>query len=157
VSFFFGEYYTTMDDKGRFALPAKLRNVLGPDNKPLLDGTLVLTKGLEECLALYSESEWQAVRNRFSKISFARKDYRFFSRRFYRMACQVVPDRSGRILIPSTLIKVADLKKELLVMGQDRWIEIWNPLHYQKYDEEYSASYEDVAERLFTPDGDYQE
>lgn len=146
-----------MDDKGRFALPAKLRNVLGADNKPLLDGTPILTKGLDQCLALYPESEWQAVRSRFSKISFARKDYRFFSRRFYRMACQVTPDRSGRILIPSTLIKAADLKKDLLVMGQDRWIEIWNPELYRKYDDEYPASYEDVAERLFTPDGDFEE
>ncbi|MFQ5454122.1 MAG: division/cell wall cluster transcriptional repressor MraZ, partial [Candidatus Zixiibacteriota bacterium] len=105
---FYGQYLTTMDVKGRFALPAKLRNTIGTGKKPLLEGELVLTKGLEGCLSLYPKAEWTNIQNRLSSLNFTKKDFRFFSRRFYSSASVVSPDRNGRILIPSHLIKEAD-------------------------------------------------
>ena len=150
VSGFYGQFQTTMDDKGRFALPAKLRGVTDTDGKPYLEGDLILTKGLEGCLTLYPGSEWQDIQKRLSSLSFTQKDYRFFSRRFYSSAAAVSPDRSGRILVPSHLIEEAGLKKELLVIGVNNWIEIWNPERFEYYLQQYSGSYEEVAERLFT-------
>ena len=150
---FYGQYQTTMDDKGRFALPAKLRNITDSSNKPLLEGELILTKGLEGCLSLYPESEWAEVQKRLSSLNFTKKDFRFFSRRFYSSAAIVTPDRNGRILIPAHLVKEASLVKELQVIGVDRYLEIWNPDRYQYYLEQYSASYEEVAERLFLGEG----
>ncbi|MCK4574226.1 MAG: division/cell wall cluster transcriptional repressor MraZ [candidate division Zixibacteria bacterium] len=149
---FYGLYHTTMDDKGRFALPAKLRNVVGKDKKPLLEADLVLTKGLEGCLTLYPPEEWADIQDRLSSLTFTRKDFRFFGRRFYSSAGLVSPDRNGRILIPSHLVKEAALTKDLMVIGVNRWIEIWNPERYQYYLEQFSGSYEDVAERLFAGD-----
>ena len=153
MSGFYGQYQTTMDDKGRFALPAKLRSVSGTNKKPLLDGNLIITKGLEGCLTLYPESEWSEIQNRLSSLNFTKRDYRYFGRRFYSSAAIVSPDRNGRILVPSHLIKEASLIKELLVIGVNRWVEIWNPERYQYYLEQYAGSYEEVAERLFTADG----
>jgi len=150
---FYGQYQTTMDDKGRFSLPAKLRNVKGPDSKPLLDGDLILTKGLEGCLSLYDENEWSEVQSRLSSLNFTIRDFRFFSRRFYSSAATVSPDRSGRILVPQPLIVEAGLKKDLLVIGVNKWIEIWNPDRYEYYLQQYAGSYEEVAERLFSGDG----
>ncbi len=149
---FYGLYHTTMDDKGRFALPAKLRSVVGKDKKPLLEADLVLTKGLEGCLTLYPPEEWADIQDRLSSLTFTRKDFRFFGRRFYSSAGLVSPDRNGRILIPSHLVKEAALTKDLMVIGVNRWIEIWNPERYQYYLEQFSGSYEDVAERLFAGD-----
>ena len=80
---FYGQYQTTLDDKGRFALPAKLRSVTDSSQKPLLEGELILTKGLEGCLALYPEAEWAEIQKRLSSLNFTKKDFRFFSRRFY--------------------------------------------------------------------------
>lgn len=157
VSGFFGQYHTTMDDKGRFPLPAKLRSVLGTSKKRLLDGALILTKGLEGCLALYPEPEWQQIQNRLSSLPFTQKDFRYFSRRFYSSAGAVSPDRNGRILVPSHLIAEAGLKKELLVIGVNRWVEIWNPDRFQYYLEQFSGSYEEVAERLFTGNGEQKD
>jgi MraZ protein len=152
LSGFYGQYQTTLDEKGRFALPAKLRVVKGEAQTPLLDGNLVLAKGLEGCLSLYPEPEWEAIQTRLSSLNFTKKDYRFFSRRFYSSAATVVPDRNGRILIPSHLIQEADLRKELLVIGVNRNVEIWNPDRYRYYLEQ-GGSYEEVAERLFLGDG----
>ena len=145
-----GQYQTTMDEKGRFALPARLRNTKGSSGKSLLTGNLILTKGLEGCLSLYPESEWAEIQSRFSSLNFTQRDFRLFSRRFYSNATAVTPDRSGRILVPAHLIKEASLKRELLVIGVNRWVEIWNPDRYEYHLEQSVASYEEIAERLFT-------
>ena len=147
---FYGQYQTTLDEKGRFSLPAKLRSVKDPSGKPLLEGEAILTKGLEGCLSLYPESEWSEVQTRLSSLNFTQKDFRYFSRRFYSAAGLVTPDKSGRILIPSHLLGEAGLKKDLLVIGVNRSIEIWNPERFQYYLEQFSGSYEEVAERLFS-------
>lgn len=154
---FYGQYQTTMDDKGRFALPAKLRSVVDDSKKVILEGDLVLTKGLEGCLSLYPQKEWDNIQNRLSSLNFTKKDFRFFSRRFYSAAAIVSPDKNGRILIPSHLVAEASLKKELLVIGVNDWIEIWDPIRYQYYLEQFSGSYEEVAERLFLGDGQSDE
>lgn len=154
LSGFYGQFQTTMDSKGRFALPAKLRSVRAPASKKLLlDGNLLITKGLEGCLSLYDESQWKEIQQRFASLAFTQKDFRFFSRRFYSSAGSVTADKNGRVLIPSHLISEAGLKKELLVIGVNSWIEIWNPERYQYYLEQYSKSYEEVAEKLFSGDG----
>ncbi len=147
---FYGQYQTTLDEKGRFSLPAKLRSVKDSSGKPLLEGEAILTKGLEGCLSLYPESEWSEVQSRLSSLNFTQKDFRYFSRRFYSAAGLVTPDKSGRILIPSHLLGEAGLKKDLLVIGVNRSIEIWNPERFQYYLEQFSGSYEEVAERLFS-------
>lgn len=153
VSGLYGQFQTTLDEKGRFALPARLRNVLNPSTKkPLLSGELVITKGLEGCLALYPDPEWQSIQDRLASVPFTQRDLRYFSRRFYSMAGSVALDRSGRINIPANLIAEAGLKKDLLVVGVNRWVEIWHPDRFQYYLEQFSGSYESTAERLFTGD-----
>lgn len=145
-----GRYQTTMDEKGRFVLPAKLRAIVGPSQKNLLEGDLVLTKGLEGCLSIYPENEWEEIQRRLSSLSFTQKDFRFFSRRFYSAAAVVTPDKNGRILIPAHLIEEARLKKDLLIIGLNRWIEIWNPDLFDYIMEQSAGSYEDTAERLLS-------
>ncbi len=150
MNWFLGVYNTTLDEKGRFALPAKLRAVKGLSGKPLIGDTAIVTKGLEGCLSLYPETEWAEIQNRLSSFTFTQRDYRFFSRRFYSLAGVVAPDKNGRILLPTHLIKEASLKRDLLVIGVNRWVEIWTADRYQYYMEQFAGSYEDVAERLFS-------
>jgi len=142
-----------MDDKGRCILPAKLRGVIDDSGEPLLAGDIFLTKGLEGCLAVYPEVEWNAIQERMSTLEFTDKSYRSFSRRFYSFAAPVNADKNGRILIPAHLIAQADLERDLAVLGVNRWIEIWNPQLLKYYLERYAGSYEDVAAKLFSGDG----
>ncbi len=154
---FYGQYQVTLDENGRCPLPAKLRSVKENGKKSLLAGELVLTKGLEGCLSLYPAIEWEEIQSRMSTLNFTQKDYRFFSRRFYSSASIITPDKSGRILLPSHLIEEAKLSRELLIIGVNRWIEIWDPDRYEYYLEQFAGSYEDVAERLFSGDGQQSE
>jgi MraZ protein len=149
VSGFYGQYRTTLDDKGRVALPAKLRSVKATKTKTLLEGELILTKGLEGCLALFPQPEWKTIQERLRGLPFTKRDFRYFSRWFYSLAAIVVPDRTGRILLPAHLIEEGGLKKDLLVVGMDRWVEVWDPDRFQYFRKEFAGRYEDVAERLF--------
>ena len=74
---FYGQYTSTLDDKGRCSLPARLRSIKGPNGKALLEGDIVLTKGLEGCLSLYAANEWEDIQARFAGLNFTQKDFRF--------------------------------------------------------------------------------
>ena len=90
-------------------LPAKLRAVCNDSGEPLLAGDIILTKGLEGCLAVYPEAEWNAIQALMATLEFTDKAFRSFSRRFYSFAAPVKADKNGRILIPAHLIAEADL------------------------------------------------
>ena len=143
---FFGQYNVNLDPKGRIALPARIR----PRTESGASVELALTKGLDGCLAIYTDEEWTSFQNRLDELSFTNRDLRSFSRHFYSLACIVEPDRQGRFLIPANLLEEAGLKKEVLIIGANRWIEIWNPESYRKYMSQLEVSYEDVAERLLS-------
>jgi len=147
VGGFFGQFMVTMDEKGRIALPSKLRSSPKDDNKE--PEAFVLTKGLDGCLALYPETQWELIQQRLDSLSFTKKDFRYFSRQLHSVAVHITLDRQGRMLIPSHLQQDAGLERDVLVLGAYRWIEFWNPKLYQQYLEKYGQSYEEVAEKLF--------
>lgn len=150
-----GQYEVTLDAQGRFPVPARLRSATGLDDKPLLDGELVLARWFEQCLVLFPPQEWHSFRQGLSAKRQADEDYRLFSRQLYRSAWPVSLDKVGRILIPSHLLEVAKLSPRLgaVLIGMDQWIEIWNRELFQSYLDKSSKSYEDVAKELFTRNG----
>jgi len=147
VDGFFGQFTVNMDTKGRIALPSKLRPLPSDDQNSTNE--FILTKGLDGCLSLYPEPQWQIIQQRLGSHNFNRRDYRFFSRMLHSVAVNINLDRQGRLLIPSHLQDDAGLKREVLVIGVNRWIEFWEPQRYTEYLSQYGKSYEDVAEKLF--------
>jgi len=144
---YYGRYNVLMDAKGRIALPAKYRPSTKAEKDT--DGQFMLTKGLDGCLALYPEKEWELIQERLNTLDFTRKDYRYFSRLLYSVAVPIKLDRQGRMLIPSHLQDEAGFEREILIIGASRWIELWSPAEYERYLKQYGQSYEDVAEKLF--------
>ena len=71
---FIGEYSHTIDNKGRLIIPSKLRNQLGLN--------FIITKGLDGCLFIYSNNEWNNVINKYKELPDL-KDKRNFMRYFY--------------------------------------------------------------------------
>jgi len=146
---YFGQYNILMDEKGRIALPSKLH----PDSKDKKTSeTFMLTKGLDGCLALYPEKQWELIQNRLDTLDFTSRNFRFFSRLLYSVAVPIKLDRQRRMLIPVHLQKEAGLEREVLIIGANRWLELWKPETYQEYLKQYGQSYEEVAERLFDID-----
>ena len=144
INMFMGEFHHSIDDKGRLILPAKFREDLG-DN-------FIITRGLEECLFIYSISEWEKITHKLNNLPFTKKDDRSFMRFFLSGATATEFDKQGRINITSPLISYADLKKECVVIGVGDRIEVWSK---DKWDDFYNSNKEklsDIAETLFDSD-----
>lgn len=146
---FCGQFKVNLDPKGRISLPSKIR----PKDDGGLPEHLVLTQGLDGCLTLYTTAEWSKFQERLDGLSITKSDFRLVSRFIYSTASVVEPDKQGRFLIPGNLTEAADLKREALVIGSNRWIEIWNPERYKQFLDQHGGALSEIADRLFSNDG----
>ena len=141
---FMGEYHHNIDDKNRLVIPSNYRELLGE--------TFVITRGLEKCLYVYTESEWQKIVDKLASLPFTKKDARVFVRSFFSAAANCNFDKQGRISITSTQSEYASLNKECVIIGANDRLEIWSKSEWDKFNLEYSEALENVAEHLFNGD-----
>jgi len=134
-----GEYYHNIDNKGRIIIPSKFRNELGE--------RFIITKGFDNCLYGYSESEWKQIEEKIKTLPLVTgKDARNFTRFFFSSAIECEIDSQGRILISQTLRDFASLTKELVIIGVSSRIEIWNKEKWNEYNKEQDL--DDIAEKM---------
>jgi MraZ protein len=141
---FYGEYEHTLDKKGRLIIPSKFREAL----KEYDIEKFFVTRGLDKCLFMFAEDEWRGQEERFKSMSFTKSEYRRFNRLFFSGACELVPDKQGRILIPSYLKEYAGIKRELYLIGVSNRIEIWGKGKWEEYYSSTKDAFEEVAEKL---------
>lgn len=137
---FMGEYHHNIDEKGRIVLPGKFR-----ENRT----KIIVTRGLEKCLYLYTVEDWEKVVNKLNQLPFTKKDARTFMRSFFAGATASEFDKMGRINITSPLVSYAGLTKECVVIGVNDRIEIWDEKLFNDYMDENSSKLESIAEHLF--------
>ena len=125
-----GEYKHSIDAKGRLTMPAKLRDELG--------ASFTVTKGLDGCLAVYPEKEWESLEDRIRALGNGEKARRV-KRYYFANAFDAQLDAQGRILIPAGLREFADLQKDVVVIGQLDHAEIWNSEKWRVYNEAIDA------------------
>ncbi len=135
-----GEYLHTLDEKGRIIVPAKFRDNLGE--------RCVITRGLDQCLFLYPESEWKNVEEKLKRLPLTQRDARAFTRFFFSGATDVEFDRQGRIMIPAGLRQYAKLEKEVVVIGVSTRVELWAKEVWTEYAQQAEASFEAIAEKI---------
>lgn len=143
---FMGEYHHSIDDKGRLIIPSKFRNELGE--------SFVITRGLENCLFVYSLIEWNKIVDKLKKLPFTKQNARNFNRFFLSGATICELDKQGRINIQSTLQEFASIQKDCVIIGVNDRLEIWSKEKWEKFFEENSDNLADIAEDLFTGDID---
>lgn len=137
---FIGEYSHKIDQKGRIAVPAKFR-------EDLKDGAIV-TRGLDNCLFLYTKKEWDKMAKKLSKLSISKSNTRAFSRLMLAGAMDVDVDKQGRIIIPDYLRKFAGLSKNTIVAGLLNRLEIWDDTKWQAYKRSTEKDSNKIAETL---------
>lgn len=112
-----GEYEYSVDVKGRVNFPVKLREDLGD--------RFVIAKGLgDNCLFVYSLTEWESVETKIKSLPLSKA--RDLQRFFFASACEVEPDKQGRIVIPCNLREYGALDKDIMVIGASTHCEIWS-------------------------------
>ena len=136
-----GEFHHTIDEKSRLIVPSKFRNELGD--------TVVITKGLDKCLFIYSEQEWNKIINKVSNLQFTKKNVRAFERSFIGGASLIEFDKQGRINITSPLVHYADIMKECVIIGVNERLEIWSKESFDTYMKQNEESLEEITENIF--------
>ena len=137
---FMGEYNHTIDPKGRLIIPAKFREALGDE--------FVVTKGLDGCLFVYANTEWNNFEEKLRTLPLTNKNARQFTRFFLAgvAACEV--DKQGRILIPQVLREFAKLEKDVVLVGVASRIEIWSKEVWEESISTYDTDMDEVAENM---------
>ena len=111
-----GEFFHSLDAKGRMIFPSRLRDELGE--------RFYITRWLDDCLVVFSEEEWQIICEKIKTQSFSRS--RDVQRYLFANACMVEPDKQGRILIPANLRERAGISGDVAVIGVLNRAEIWD-------------------------------
>lgn len=133
-----GEYSHNIDAKGRIIIPAKMRDDLGDH--------FVITKGMENCLYVYPETEWNAFEEQLSALpTTTDKKARAFAYFFQGSAIDGDLDKQGRTLISSVLRDYAKLDKEVVFVGMGKRAEIWDKARWDEKNAEVELSIEDIA------------
>ena len=141
---FYGEYEHTIDRKGRIIIPAKFRQALQQHHVD----TIFLTRGLDGCLFVFTESEWRLAESRFKQIPFTKAEGRKFNRLFFSGAVEATIDRLGRLLLPKSLKEFAEIKQDVMIVGISNRMEIWAKEKWKAFYESSRQSFEEVAERV---------
>jgi len=136
-----GEYHHNIDDKGRLVIPNKFREELGD--------TFVIARGIEKCLYVYSNHEWEKLVAKLNTLPFTKKDARTFTRTFFSGATVCEFDKNGRINITSPLVSYAGLTKECVIIGVNDRLEIWDENLFADFLNDNSKQLDLIAENLF--------
>ena len=137
---FIGEYHFTIDNKGRIAIPSKLR-------KELINGG-VLTRGLDNCLFIFSTKDWEQMAEKIKSLPLSQANSRAFSRFMLAGAMDVEMDNQGRILIPEYLRKYGSLNKRIVLAGVYNRLELWDEKNWEIYKQKTEKESGDIAEKL---------
>ncbi len=137
---FIGEYNHSLDTKGRVTVPVKFREELGD--------VFYITKGLDNCLSVYSAEEWEKFQINLNSNRQAKKDFRRIQRFFMSSAYECTLDKQGRILISQTLRDYAGIDKEVAVIGVTNRVEIWDRERWCGYINDEELDISDLTESI---------
>ncbi|MEG0797999.1 MAG: division/cell wall cluster transcriptional repressor MraZ [Acidaminococcaceae bacterium] len=135
-----GEFQHNIDAKGRLFMPAKLREALSDH--------FVVTRGLDGCLFVYDNQNWEVLVNKLKQATMMKKEARDVARYFFAGATEVECDKQGRILLPLTLRTHAALDKDTVIVGVGNRAEIWDAQRWQSYNAVISAEVTENVEQL---------
>lgn len=137
-----GEYSHTIDAKGRVILPADFRAELGV--------SFIITKGLDRCLFLYAQAEWEALAAKLRQLPLVRAEARALARFFFSSARSLECDKQGRFLVPANLRSYAGiaLKQTVVLTGTDSRIEVWSKEQWRSYSDEVEPDVAAIAATL---------
>jgi MraZ protein len=138
-----GTYPRALDEKGRMALPKRVRELL--KEPPLL----FVTPGPDQSLWVYTEADLERVSGKLDETPATDAEARVYRRLFYAQAEAVDLDKSGRILIPERLAQFAALSKEVVLIGVRDHLELWDATRWQNFVHEHAARFDTVAEKAF--------
>ena len=121
---FFGEFDYKIDEKGRVPIPPRFR-------RELKEG-VVLAQGIEKCIIAYPLSEWKNLATTLTSGSPTPSKLRRLSRAIFATAFSTNLDGQGRVALPVPLREYAEIVNEVVIAGANKYLELWNPVHWEE-------------------------
>ncbi len=137
-----GSFRRSIDEKLRIAIPKRLRIALECPK----GAALYVAPGTDDSLALYTEEAFSQLAERLAGVSPTQKDVRAYMRLFFARAAQVEIDGQGRIRIPQELADLAQLSKEVILLGVQDHMELWAAGRWEAYLSAKQPHYDEIAE-----------
>lgn len=137
---FIGEYQATIDEKGRISVPVKFRSQL--------KAKVVVTRGLDNSLFLYTAEEWKKLAEKLASLPIATANTRAFSRLMLAGAMDCDLDKQGRIILPGYLKEFAKINKKIVFAGLYNRIEVWSEELWSVYKLQTEKDSNKIAEQL---------
>lgn len=141
-----GQYESRIGEKHQAGLPKKFREILGEK--------LIVTKGFEHCLLIVSEENWKTLLEGTEGKPFTSKSTRELQRFLLGNASYVSLDIKGRFVLPEYLRLFAHIENDVIFVGVQRFVELWDKSRWEAYQEELGKHIESIAERLTESEGD---
>ena len=138
---FTGRFEYLIDEKSRVSIPARFREILSTAYDP----RLILTN-LDGCIVAYPYGEWLNIQETISQKAPMRKETRAFMRYYYSAATECSLDKLGRILVPQTLKNSAHVKKNVVIIGMGKKIEIWAKEKWEELVQQATADPDQIAD-----------
>ena len=115
---FSGQYEHKLDPQGRLSIPSRFRDAF--------KAGIILTKGFEKCIVVYTTSDWEGMAEKVSQMLVTQAKARRMMRLTFWRSYQFEMDRQGRVPLPTALREYADVQDEVVIAGTGRFLEIWN-------------------------------
>ena len=135
-----GTHTPKLDDKGRVILPSRFRDEFASG--------LVVTRGQDRCLYVFSAGEFQEVHEKIKQVPMTSANGRDYLRVFLSGASDEIPDKQGRVTIPTTLRDYAGLTRELVMIGVGNRAEIWDSATWNEYLQSNEQSFSEISEEV---------
>lgn len=135
-----GTHTPKLDEKGRVILPAKFRDEL--------ESGIVITRGQERCLYLFSVAEFAEVHEKIRQAPVTSKQARDYLRVFLSGASDEVPDKQGRVTVPGALREYAGITRDLVVIGVGSRAEIWDAEAWNVYLKDQEEGFANISEEV---------
>jgi MraZ protein len=141
---FRGNFEHSLDAKNRLTIPAKFRAAL--------DGGVVVAQALEPCAAIWTTEAFESFTHSFLKdLNPLSQEARRLSRFFNAGSFDGELDSAGRVMVPQPLLTYAGLSKEVVIVGNDDHLELWDPRKWAEYEADLLENVSDAVERIVNP------
>jgi MraZ protein len=141
---FRGEFHNHVDEKGRFNIPARFRELIREQHEE----PLILTVGLDQSLFLYPMDVWRKIEEKLSGLDTLNSEVRLFVRTILKATEECEIDKQGRVIISPVLRKESGIKKNIVIVGMLNRIEIWDQERYSTYHSQGIEKLETLAQKL---------
>jgi MraZ protein len=140
--FFYGEFPYAMDDRNRVPIPPAFR----PDFE---QKGIVMAPGADRCITVYTAESFDAEVAHLRELSRADKTIRDAVRHIFPNTRRMDrPDSQGRVVLEPRMVRWAGIEKDVVVVGADTSLEIWDRTTWEEGFEARQAAYEEALQRV---------